>query len=115
DDRGRDRARVVDFGLAVIAREHASRFTTEGTVMGTPVYMAPEQCTGEPLDARTDLFALGLVLYQMLAGRLPFDGSAVEIARDNLERPLPPLRERAPGIAVDPALEALVRWLTEKA
>jgi serine/threonine protein kinase len=113
DRHGRDRLRIVDFGLAVIG-EHGSRFTTQGMVMGTPAYMAPEQCTGDELDARTDLFALGLVLYQMLAGRLPFDGAAVEIARDNLDTPLPALRDRAPDVAVDPRLEGLVRWLTEK-
>ena len=68
-------ARIVDFGIAIFRDDDASRVTTQGIVMGTPHYMAPEQATGGKLDARTDLFALGVILYELLAGVLPFEGA----------------------------------------
>jgi len=107
-------ARVIDFGLALVAEdEPKTRLTTQGMVVGTPCYMAPEQATGEELDHRTDLFALGIILYELLAGRLPFDGTPNEVARQNLASPLPPIAERS-GRAVDPLHEAVVGWLTRK-
>ena len=112
---GTIQARVIDFGLALVSEDDApkTRLTTEGMVVGTPCYMAPEQATGEDLDHRTDLFALGIILYELLAGRLPFDGTPNEVARQNLAAPLPPIAERA-GRAVDPLYEAVVTWLTRK-
>ncbi len=107
-------ARVIDFGLALVAEdEPKTRLTTQGMVVGTPCYMAPEQATGEELDHRTDLFALGIILYELLAGCLPFDGTPNEVARQNLAAPLPPIAERS-GRAVDPLYEAVVGWLTRK-
>jgi len=111
---GGEQARIVDFGLAIVGHERAgSRLTTEGVVLGTPHYMAPEQATDEDIDYRADLFALGLILFEMLAGCLPFDGTAVEVARQNLGRELPTVAARAQR-PVDPLLEGLVRWLTRK-
>ena len=106
--------RVIDFGLALVDdREPTTRLTTEGLVVGTPYYMAPEQATGEALDHRTDLFALGIILYELLAGCLPFDGGPTEVARQNVTAPLPSILARS-GRAVDPLLEGLVGWLTRK-
>lgn len=68
------RVRVLDFGLARLPAEAASRLTEARGVLGTLAYMAPEQCRGEESDRRTDLYAVGAVLYQMLTGRLPFQG-----------------------------------------
>ncbi len=112
---GGEQVRIVDFGLAIVdADATRDRLTTEGVVLGTPHYMAPEQATDEALDLRTDLFALGLIVYELLAGVHPFDGAPIDVARQNLSRELPPIRERA-GVEVEPVLEALIRWLTQKA
>ena len=107
-------ARVIDFGLALVSEgDAATRLTTEGMVVGTPYYMAPEQTTGDELDHRTDLFALGIILFELLAGRLPFDGTPQEIARQNLAAAMPSIASRADR-PIEPVLEVVVRWLTRK-
>jgi serine/threonine-protein kinase len=106
--------KLVDFGIAKVqAPEGMSGLTSAGAVMGTPVAMAPEQIRGQAVDARTDLYALGVLLYQLLTGRLPFDGaSAVEVEEQHLHAPPPRLGER---VQVPPALEAVVqRCLAKK-
>jgi eukaryotic-like serine/threonine-protein kinase len=80
DTHGAEVPRIVDFGIAILREggESASspgRLTTNGLVLGTPHYMAPEQAVADPIDHRIDLFALGIMVYEMLCGRLPFDGS----------------------------------------
>jgi hypothetical protein len=112
---GGEQVRIVDFGLAIVDSDEPrrDRLTTDGVVLGTPHYMAPEQATDEPLDFRTDLFALGLIVFEMLAGIHPFDGAPMDVARQNLSRALPTIFERS-GVRVDPLLEALVTWLTQK-
>jgi eukaryotic-like serine/threonine-protein kinase len=113
-ERDGDRPRIVDFGLAIFREDAAGRMTTEGTVLGTPHYMAPEQATGQEIDQRTDLFALGLIMYEMMAGVLPFDGTPVQVARKNLSVAVPMIATRVPGIEVDPTLEAVCHHLLAK-
>ena len=86
---GGEVARIVDFGLAIAepGLEHTTRITTTGSVLGTPAYAAPEQFAGDAVDHRADLFALGVTLYEMLAGRPPFDGTALELLHKNATRP----------------------------
>ena len=87
DDEGR--AKVTDFG---IARAGASDMTETGSIMGTAQYLSPEQAQGHPVDARADLYSIGVVLYELLTGRVPFDAeSAVTIALKQVsEEPVPP-------------------------
>jgi eukaryotic-like serine/threonine-protein kinase len=76
---GSDVVKVVDFGIAKAAgRDASQKVTKTGLVMGTPEFMSPEQLSGDPLDGRSDVYSLALVLFQMLTGRLPFEGTTVQ-------------------------------------
>ena len=119
DSHGQEVPRIVDFGIAILREggEGSSapgRLTTNGLVLGTPHYMAPEQAVADPIDHRIDLFALGIIVYEMLCGKLPFDGSGAEVARANLLLDPPPISQRVPYLEVDPLLEAFARRLMAK-
>jgi serine/threonine-protein kinase len=103
------RAKVTDFG---IARAGASEMTETGSIMGTAHYIAPEQAQGHAVSAQSDLYSIGIVLYEMLAGRVPFDGeSAVTIALKQVSEPPVPPSQYAD---VPPDLEAVVLRALEK-
>jgi len=72
----------------------ADGLTRVGSILGTPLYMSPEQCRSATLDWRTDIYSIGVIAYQMLAGSPPFTGTAPEVMRLHIEAPLPPLREK---------------------
>lgn len=72
-----DAVRIIDFGLARPGTHEAGGVTVDGAVVGTPAYMSPERVEGGVLDARSDLFGLGVILYEQLAGRLPFEGNSL--------------------------------------
>ena len=94
-DSGPTDVKILDFGIAKLGDvEIGSRPITEaGMVFGTPRYMSPEQAAGEPVDHRSDLFAVGIILYQLLSGQLPFDGeTTVQILRRVLTQPAPRLK-----------------------
>jgi serine/threonine protein kinase len=82
-EAGTGRVKLLDFGLA-LARDN-SHLTHSGFVIGTPAFMAPEQARGEPLDGRSDLFSLGIVLYMVTTGERPFDGTTAMAVMRNLE------------------------------
>jgi serine/threonine-protein kinase len=110
---GGDRVKVVDFGIARIAAPDASgdsKLTRAGVVMGTVAYMSPEQATGQSVDERADLYSLGVMLYEMIAGVVPFDAELPSqvLARQLVETP-PPLPPTTP-----PVLAQLVFDLMEK-
>jgi beta-lactam-binding protein with PASTA domain/predicted Ser/Thr protein kinase len=108
DEEGR--AKVTDFG---IARAGASDMTETGSIMGTAQYLSPEQAQGQPVSPRSDLYSIGVMLYELLTGRVPFDAeSPVAIAvRHVSDRPIPPA-EVNPN--VPPALDAVVMRALEK-
>lgn len=90
DEYGHESVRVVDFGLAKLLAEASAG--QAGTVVGTPHYMSPEQCLGEPLDTRSDVYSLGVMFYEMLCGEKPFTGETVSgVISKQLSDPPPPL------------------------
>jgi serine/threonine-protein kinase len=91
--------KLADFGIARQMDEVSHDLTATGTFIGTARYAAPEQLAGRPATARSDLYAVGVVLYEVLAGRPPFDGdSAVAIAMAHHHEPVPDVRVAAPGV-----------------
>jgi serine/threonine protein kinase/Flp pilus assembly protein TadD len=107
--------KVLDFGIARLAARQdgaavadASRLTTGGLILGTPNYMSPEQACGQPVDARSDLFSLGVLLYEMLSGQPPFDApSASEVIANLLKAAPPPLNSVLPAASTE--LERVVQ------
>jgi serine/threonine-protein kinase len=104
------RVRVTDFG---IARAGTSDITETGSVMGTAQYLSPEQAQGRPVDARADLYAIGVVLYELLTGEVPFDAeSPVTVALMQVSEPPVPPHQLNPAIPAD--VEAVVLRALEK-
>src|SRR5919206_429431 len=106
-----NRLKVTDFG---IARAGASQMTEVGSIMGTAQYLSPEQARGAPVTAASDLYSVGIVLYEMLTGQVPFSGdSAIEIAMKHLnELPRPPSKIRP---EIPPELDQVVLRALAKA
>jgi serine/threonine-protein kinase len=111
-----DFVKVLDFGIAKLAEgAGGERLTATGTVVGTPSYLSPEQAQGLPLDRRSDLFALGVTLHEMLTGQPPFEGpSAVATLGKIVLEPPPPLPASVAGQPVPPALRELIEQLLAK-
>ena len=98
---------LTDFGIARSSRAGVTLLTKPGTLLGTPLYMSPEQCRGEELDPRSDLYSLGATLYHLVCGAPPFVAETVfDLVSLQLFQPPPPLSERAEG--VDPRLAAAI-------
>ena len=112
---GGDFVKVVDFGLAKMRAEVAPSVTSPGIVCGTPDYMAPEQGRGDPIDSRSDLYACGVILYQLLTGVLPFEGdSPTQVVLMHMsKRPLDP-REAAPRRNIPKSLAEVCLKALEK-
>ncbi|MFO1026595.1 MAG: serine/threonine-protein kinase [Acetobacteraceae bacterium] len=103
-DRSRARIKISDFG---IARIESSSMTQAGVMMGTPTYMSPEQFMGQTVDPRTDIYACGVLLYQMLTGERPFEGGLSAIMHKVLNtEPIPPSQL---SVNVTPALDTVVK------
>jgi serine/threonine protein kinase len=108
--------RLMDFGIAKIAgadRSGAGSLTSTGQIMGTPEYMSPEQCLGDTIDYRSDIYALGVVIYEVFTGTVPFRGDTpVATLFKHIQDPVPfegPLAARIPSTAVPVLRKALAK------
>jgi len=109
---GSEQAKLVDFGIAKTFDE-STQLTSMGSALGTPYYMSPEQIEGSTVDARSDLYALGIILYEMLVGEVPFadQSTPAVLVRQLKERPARPSLKNP---AVPPSLEAIALRCLEK-
>ncbi|HVV16357.1 MAG TPA: serine/threonine-protein kinase [Polyangia bacterium] len=106
-----DFVKILDFGVAKVRDPNVAegRVTQQGVVFGTPEYMAPETARVGISDPRTDIYAVGVIFYEMLTGSIPFAGeTAVDVMLKVVSEPVTPPRERAPGIEITPEAEALI-------
>ena len=129
DAAGRERIKVLDFGIAKILDKEpkegeggdtgpisaapSSAITTVGVIVGTPEYMSPEQCRGEAVDPRSDIYACGVLLYQLVTGQIPFSGdSIIDIALKHIRQPPPRPSHATPFM--HKGLEAIILTALEK-
>ena len=106
DDSGRLVLKVVDFGLAKILENTTSLLTNASEIMGTPKYMAPEQFQGTTVDSRADVYALGCVLYELIVGRTPYEGTILEIVGQHVYAEIPLISNGEGGLP--PGIEAAI-------
>src|SRR5262249_44205162 len=107
--------KIMDFGIARVSevKGESSGLTTAGTVMGTPDYMPPEQAQGQPADFRSDIYSLGVVLFETFTGRLPFEGDTImAIVMGHIQKPPPKPRALNPRLPAD--LEKAILRCLEK-
>ncbi|MCK6549273.1 protein kinase, partial [Myxococcota bacterium] len=111
-----DWVKVLDFGVAKLAdSEGGGTLTQTGMIFGTPKYMSPEQAEGRPIDYRADIYALGVVMYELLVGRPPFVADTpVGLLLKHISEPPPPFSRVRPDLHIDPRLEAIVMKSLEK-
>jgi serine/threonine protein kinase len=117
-----DFVKVLDFGIAKVPiGEHrndesqSKPITRAGMVFGTPEYMPPEQALGQSVDARADLYSLGIMIYEMLAGRRPFIAeSQVGVLGQQLSKSAPPVSKRAPGVYIPSSIDAFVKKMIQR-
>ncbi|MDY0063060.1 MAG: serine/threonine-protein kinase [Myxococcota bacterium] len=111
-----DFVKVLDFGIAKLQTSGVTtNLTGAGSTIGTARYMAPEQARGEPVDGRADLYSLGVIFYELLAGRPPFlDEHPLTLMMKHCQEPVPPLAEVAPEVEVPVAVAQILAALLEK-
>ncbi len=117
---GRPHARLIDFGLAKFQNHEVwgaqSMITSQGAIVGTPAYIAPEHLFGPRVDARSDVYSAGVLLFELLTGSWPFVAEEVaDVLRAHALEPVPTLAATRPELSFHPALESLVaRALAKK-
>jgi serine/threonine-protein kinase len=99
--------RIVDFGIAILRAPEGEleRLTGTGMMVGTPLYMSPEQAKAEPFDHRADLYAVGVMMYELLSGTIPYNGTALEVALAKIDKDPPPIA------GLDPVIDLYMRKL----
>lgn len=108
---GNRTAVILDFGL--VRDSEGSRVTLEDEILGTPLYVAPEQIEGNDTDERVDLYAVGIILFELITGRPPFDGrDYIEVLKQHVEDPLPSPEKF--GVSIDPCVMGVIEGLTAK-
>ncbi len=112
-----DFVKVIDFGIAKVLDENEGhKMTKTGMILGTPDYMSPEQATGKLVTPATDIYSLGVILYEMLTGKPPFESdSFMGVLSQHMFDPPPPLRERCPDALIPQALENITLKALAKA
>ncbi len=110
-----DFVKVVDFGLAKVEEENR-KLTQSGEILGSPPYMSPEQCLGKPGDIRSDVYSLGVVMYEMLTGMDPFNyvSSVFEMLQCHTSSIPPSMKDKNPDVSVPPEVEAVIFKAMEK-
>ncbi len=113
-----DHVKVLDFGIAKSLdgeTEGRSALTASGAIIGTPAYMSPEQVSGKLVDGRSDIYTLGVMLYEMVTGAHPYEATTpVEYIIHHLQDPITPASERVPGVTVAPEVEQIILRCTAK-
>ncbi|HEY8090728.1 MAG TPA: serine/threonine-protein kinase, partial [Polyangiaceae bacterium] len=116
EDDGGEVVKILDFGIGKLLGDDGDQeLTQEGAFLGSPKYIAPEQVNERRVDARTDVYALGVIGYECLTGVVPFEGETnLETILAHTSRPVPAMAHRAPDVAVPSVAEAFVRRCLEK-
>jgi serine/threonine-protein kinase len=111
----KDFVKVLDFGIAKIIGIEGQTITDKGVIIGTPQYMSPEQCLGQKVDQRSDLYSLGIMLYQLLSGEFPFKATThmKMMISHTTETPVP-LKEAFPSLDISFSLDSLIKRLLAK-
>ncbi len=111
---GRDFAKILDFGIAKVSGE-ANRLTQAGSIFGTPHYMSPEQAAGTEVDHRTDIYALGIILYEMASGKVPFDAdNFMGILTQHMYKAPVPVLALVPAPEIPPGVDAIIQKCLSK-
>ncbi len=109
DRKGEDFIKVLDFGVAQMAHAATSKLTQAGVIIGTPHYMSPEQILGGQIDHRSDIYALGVIMYELAAGYVPFNAEHyLAILHQHLHLAPRPFTSLSPSVQVSPGLEAII-------
>jgi serine/threonine protein kinase len=117
-DKGKDFVKIVDFGIAKVLpgnEKEANKLTQTGEIIGSPLYMSPEQCLGKRLDERSDIYSLGCLMYETLAGQAPFVGpNPIQTIFKHVNEQAPRLSQTAPDLVLPFGLEYVVLKCLEK-